>query len=187
MMGPTPKRRVLLPREASQAAKARMVGQNEDKSSSIPSGDMSHDTIPETQGVSGNDPSTSPSKSSASPPAFLNSSLPANIQNVQLNVGSVADPVLTGSHLYNPSNVITPTTYQGFIGGLQGQQGQQTLAGTSQTQPGIGTSSTQNPPPKNKGKKKSSATVTFQGAGASPGSQDRLDNFIQHSQHQYAQ
>ncbi len=187
LVGPTPKRRVLMPREASLNAKARMVGQSEDKSSSNPSGDMSHDTIPETQGTIGGDPLASDPKTTSSPPAFLNNSLPANTHNVHLNVGSVTDPVVTGSHLYNPANAITPSSYQSFVSGLQGQQGQQTVAGTSQMQPTPGTTSTQNPPPKKQGKKKTSATVTQSGAGASPGSQDRLDIYMQHSQHQYAQ
>ena len=183
MLGPTPKRRVIMPREASLNAKARMAGQHGDKSSSNPSGDMSQETIPETQGDSEN----TTSASQVTPPAFLNTSLPANIQNVHLNVGSAADPVLTGSHLYNPGNVLPSTTYQGFVSGIQGQSGQQTQAGSSQAPASLGTTSAQNPPPKKQGKKKTSATVTLQGAGTSPGSQDRLDIFMQHSQHQYAQ
>ncbi len=83
LVGPTPKKRALAPREAALNAKARMAGHS-GKSSSL---DDSAEQIPETQGGGGAGNTSGQFVSPIAPGAMHNTSLPCNIQNVHLNPG----------------------------------------------------------------------------------------------------
>ena len=107
---PTPKRRVLMPREASITAKARLSHQTDDSSPGFP------DPIPETQQPGDILPIPDYDLSTGGPP-YLNTSLPVNLHKAHLQPGTIVDPVLSGNHALN-ATVSPPTTYADFSKGL---------------------------------------------------------------------
>ncbi len=115
---PTPKRRVLMPREASLSARAKMCGQGDSTSSISEMGDSDlTNSVPETPGGEPILPIPDYDLARGGMQS-LNTSLPASLPPVHLNPGSVVDPVINGSHLNHPQTNIPSTTYQDFSRGL---------------------------------------------------------------------